>query len=473
MTPQTGGAEMDQERLRQFTLFAGLSGRDLEWLLGQAQPRELAEGELLVEEGTPGGALYIIVEGTFDVTKRSGESEVLLSVCGPGEVIGELSVLSDTPRTASVRATRPGTVLEIGQETFRQLLASSPSAAMDVIRTVAARLQNTESMLRQQEKMAALGTLAAGLAHELNNPAAAARRSAVQLAEAVAGWEAASRRLAGLGLEAAAAARLDEVREGLLERARQPARLDALVRSDLESELQDWLEGLGLEEAWELAPTLVEFGWDQASLETLAQDLAPAQRPTALQWLAAGCAVYGLLNEVWHGSERISEIVRSVKSYAYLDQAPIQEVDVHEGLENTVVILRSKLKEGVEVERDYARDLPPIEAYASELNQVWTNLIDNAIDAMDGRGVLGLRTYGRDGQVVVEVSDTGPGIAPEAQERIFEPFYTTKPPGQGTGLGLHITYNIVVHKHQGRIEVDSEPGRTVFRVRLPVQLERR
>jgi signal transduction histidine kinase len=192
-----------------------------------------------------------------------------------------------------------------------------------------------------------------------------------------------------------------------------------------------------------------------------------------VRWLAAGCLVHSLQDEVGQSAARISQIVKAVKSYTYLDQAPVQEVDVHEGLESTLVILRNKLKSGVSVTRQYATDLPRIEAYASELNQVWTNLIDNAIDAMGGQGELVLRTYARDGQVVVEVQDTGPGIPEEIRPRLFEPFFTTKPPGSGTGLGLHIVYDIVANKHGGEIHLISRPGATCFQVVLPVQLKGR
>jgi signal transduction histidine kinase len=247
--------------------------------------------------------------------------------------------------------------------------------------------------------------------------------------------------------------------------------LDPLARSDRESDMQAWLEGIGIDEGWELAPALVASGWELESLRKLAPAFDPETLVLVVRWLAAGCAVYSLLNETHMGAERISEIVKSVKAYSYLDQAPIQEVDVHEGLENTLVILRHKTKEGIHITRDYAPDLPHIEAYGSELNQVWTNIIDNAVDAMNGQGELTLRTRANDGKVTVEIEDTGPGIPKEIQQRIFEPFFTTKPPGQGTGLGLHISYTIV-NKHYGQLRVESQPGRTAFQVTLPLQLPR-
>jgi signal transduction histidine kinase len=213
-------------------------------------------------------------------------------------------------------------------------------------------------------------------------------------------------------------------------------------------------------------------GWSRDELERLAERFSSTQLPVVVRWLGTGSSVYGLLEEVGTSAEGISEIVKAVKTYSYLDQAPIQEVDIKESLENTLVILRSKIKVGVSITRDYADNVPCVEAYGSELNQVWTNIIDNAINAMQGQGELVLRTYTRDGDVVVEIIDNGPGIPPEVQPRIFDPFFTTKGPGVGTGLGLHIAYNIVVHKHRGQIQVASKPGETRFRVVLPVQLAR-
>jgi len=244
-----------------------------------------------------------------------------------------------------------------------------------------------------------------------------------------------------------------------------------LARGDRESDAQAWLEDRGIDRAWELAPTLVTFGWDADTLQSLADTFADDQLSVIAPWLGVGSSVYALLDEVGRSAERISEIVGAVKSYSFLDQAPVQDVDVHQGLDNTLVILRHKLKQGVRVRRDYDAGLPRIEAYGSELNQVWTNIIDNAIDAMQGQGELTIRTYADDGHVVVEIADSGPGIPPHIQSRIFEPFFTTKPPGVGTGLGLNIAYN-VVQRHMGRITVTSQPGETRFQVRLPIQLKR-
>jgi signal transduction histidine kinase len=229
---------------------------------------------------------------------------------------------------------------------------------------------------------------------------------------------------------------------------------------------------MGVEEAWEIAPVLVSFGWQASDLESALEPFTEEQVPAVVPWLSAGASAYGLLNEVRNSAERISEIVRSVKTFTYLDQAPIQQVDVHDGLESTLVMLRHNIKAGVSVKKEYAPDLPQIEAYGSELNQVWTNLMDNAISAMGGKGELTIKTYVHGTNVIVEIADNGPGIPPEVQARIFEPFFTTKGPGVGTGLGLHIVWNIVVDKHHGNVKVTSRPGATCFQVTLPIRLSR-
>jgi signal transduction histidine kinase len=473
-------SSMSQDFLRQFPLFAGLSEEDLERLCDMAKTENLAAGTVLMKEGTQGDALYVILDGTFEITKRSHGRDLWIATRGPGEMLGEISLLERTPRSATVRAATDCRLLKINREDFQQLLTKSSTAAMAMLRTVTARLRNTELMLRQSEKMAALGTLSAGLAHELNNPAAAVSRSSTQLRESLAGLQ---RHAAGLGalnpsLEAMAV--VNSLRMELPGRAASLVRLDPLARSDLEGEVGGWLEEQGVDQSWELAPAVVALGWDTADLERLTTPFTTAQKPVFLCWLATACSVYALLDEVSQGVGRISEIVKAVKSYSYLDQAPVQLVDVHEGIENTLVILQHKLKGGVTVIKDYAADPPRIEAYASELNQVWTNLIDNAIDAMNGHGELRIRTYGQDkprdggarSEIIVEISDSGPGIPPEVQGRIFDAFFTTKELGKGTGLGLHITYNIIVNQHHGEIKVESQPGQTIFRVTLPVQINK-
>jgi signal transduction histidine kinase len=459
------------DELRRIPLFAGLSEEDLERLYQMAETVSVPAGQLVLQEGDPGDALYVVLHGELEITKRQGGQDILLAVSRAGEFLGEMSLLEQRPRSASVRTLRESRLLVISQAAFQTLLSCSPSAPLRILHTLTSRLRNNESVLMQNEKMAALGTLAAGLAHELNNPAAAIRRSAAQLRDALTEREHLAAELSTLTNDPHQAKMISILQEETAKRTTTPVPSDPLSLSDQEDELQEWLEDHSVEQAWELAPVLISFGWEREELERLTEHFSTIQLPVVVQWLAASSSVYGLLEEVGKSAEAISEIVKAVKTYSYLDQAPIQEVDLEESLENTLVILRPKIKPGISIARDYADDVPRIEAYGSELNQVWTNIIDNAIDAVRGQGELILCTYAKDNDViVVEITDNGPGIPPEIQPRIFEPFFTTKAPGVGTGLGLHIAYNIVVHKHHGQIQVASKPGETRFRVTLPIRL---
>jgi signal transduction histidine kinase len=437
-----------------------------------AETVSVPAGQLVLREGDPGDSLYVVLDGELEVTRRQGDREVLLSSYRAGQFFGEMALLEQAPRSASVRTLRESRLLAIDQGAFQTLLACSPSAPFKILRTVTSRLRSTESMLIQNEKMAALGTLAAGLAHELNNPAAAILRSVAQLRDALAELERSAPQLGSLADESHQKEALGSLQTEVSTRTTATPPYDPLTLSEQEDVLQDWLEDHSVDEAWELAPTLASFGWQTDELERLAGRFSPTQLPVVVRWLGAKSSVYGLLEEVEKSAEAMSEIVKAVKTYSYLDQAPIQGVDVRETLENTLVLLRPKVGSDMSIRRDYANDLPRIEAYGSELNQVWTNIIDNALDAMQFRGELTLRTYAGDDTVTVEVTDNGPGIPPEIQPRIFEPFFTTKGPGAGTGLGLHIAYNIVVHKHHGQIQVSSKPNETRFRVVLPVRLAR-
>jgi signal transduction histidine kinase len=330
-------------------------------------------------------------------------------------------------------------------------------------------LAQNEALLHQQEKMAALGTLSAGLAHELNNPAAAAQRSASLLKETQSRWLALTHEIEAVAYKENKTDWLNDLMSETTRHFEIPVKLDALEKIHMVDQLQAWLEANGVESAWELAPAMVNFGWDVESLEKLKKatffDLS-------IQWLGTSCLMNGLLSEVQQTTERLSQIVLAMKTYTYLDQAPLLEVDVHEGLENTLVIMQHKLKQGVTVRREYSPDLPRIEAYASELNQVWTNIIDNAVDAMNGKGEIILKTYKEDNHVIVEIVDNGPGIPEEIRSRIYEPFFTTKPPGKGTGLGLHISHDIIANRHHGQLLVESKPGETKFKVVLPVKMSK-
>jgi signal transduction histidine kinase len=334
------------------------------------------------------------------------------------------------------------------------------------------KLRDLEVTLRQSEKLATIGRLSAGMAHELNNPAAAAQRSAGQLRAAVAQLQDTQLHLGGLDLSSAQREMLVQLDRTAQERATHPTDMDALAQSDRASHLEGWLEEQGIEHAWEHAPTLAGMAYESGDLAALRQTFSAQQFPAVIAWLSHTSTVYGLLEEIAQGAGRIAELVKALKTYTYLDRAPVQLVDVHEGLDSTLVMLRSKLKGGITVRREYASDLPRIEAYASELNQVWTNLIDNAADAMQGKGEVVLRTRQEGEWVVVDVEDNGPGVPEAIQPKVFDPFFTTKQPGAGTGLGLNISHNIIVQKHGGAIGVTSQPGRTRFEVKLPIRLSK-
>lgn len=330
------------------------------------------------------------------------------------------------------------------------------------------RLDEAHNQLIIQEKMASLGKLSAGMAHELNNPAAAAQRGAAQLQAMFSEWQSIQLRMGEQKLAPMQMEKLVELDRIARERARKPADLNALARSDQEVALERWLNARGIEKTWELVPSLVSLGFGERDLDALEDIFIPQQFSLVLDWLRCTHAIYSVVSEIGLGTGRISEIVKALKTYTYMDQAPVQSVDVREGLDNTLIILHNKLKKGINVIRQYAEDLPVIQAYASELNQVWTNIIDNAIDAMDGKGTLIVRARKVPPWVVVEIEDDGHGIPREIQSKIFDPFFTTKGPGAGTGLGLNISRNLVVQKHHGQITVNSKPGSTCFTVRLPI-----
>jgi signal transduction histidine kinase len=462
---------MIKEFLEKVSLFANLPEADLDRICGMVEEVRLAAGEELFAEGSPGERAYIIKEGQLEVIKVSGGREVLLDVQGVGAVIGEMALLEKVPRMAAVRARTDCVLLAIHQDQLDHLLDTSASAARAMLRTVLTRWRNTEAMLRQSERMAQLGTLSAGVAHELNNPAAAVQRGASQLQDAIQQTEVAYLQLDQFALSDKEWEIVRKLGQQAREQAAYPPELDALARSDREGELETWLEAQGVPDAWEYASTLVNLSYGDGELAVLTEHFASERLATVIRWLDATYSVSSLLTEVDQGAGRISEIVKALKSYSYLDQAPVQAVDLHEGLDDTLVILRSKLQPGISVRREYAPDLPKIQAYGSELNQVWTNILDNAIDALEGEGQITIRTR-QDGKwVVVEIEDNGPGIPSDIQTRVFDSFFTTKPPGKGTGLGLDISYKIIVNKHRGDIKVTSQPGQTSFQVKLPLNFE--
>ena len=457
--------------LKKIPLFASLPEHDLDRLCEMVTEVNLPAGAELFAEGSPGDQAYVIKEGEIEILKASSGRSVLIAVRKPGEVIGEMALLEAAPRFASGRARIDSVLLAISHAQLEELLNTSPSAARAMLFTITSRLRSTELMLKQSEKMAQLGTLTAGIAHELNNPAAAAQRGAAQMITAMERLQQLQFRINQFNYSQAVQDELLQLVKLARERGTKPIEMDSLDRSDRESELEVWLDEHHVQNGWELAPYLANLGFEVSQLDGLAELFARDQLPVIITWIGEAFVVYSLLAEINQGTTRISEIVKSLKTYVYLDQAPVQAVDLHEGLDNTLVILRYKLKQGITIKREYTIDLPHIQAFGSELNQVWTNIIDNAIDAMDGHGEIILRTRQDGDWVVVEIEDNGPGISPDIQDKIFSPFFTTKSVGKGTGLGLNTTYNIV-QKHGGEIKVFSQPGKTRFQICLPINFEK-
>ncbi|HET7772167.1 MAG TPA: response regulator [Chloroflexota bacterium] len=331
-----------------------------------------------------------------------------------------------------------------------------------------------EVIMRQQDKLATIGKLSAGMAHELNNPAAAAQRGAAQLRDAVSALETAVMALDSAALSDSHLARLQDLRTHAARRAATPISLGTLERSDREADLERWLEEHKVTQPWELAPPLIDAGFTTQDLKDATQDLPKEHVPPVLSWLAATTTVLSLIAQISHGAGRIVELVQALKSYSYMDQAPAQLVDVHQGLDSTLVMLRSKLKR-IEVRRDYQAQPPTIQAYGSELNQVWTNILDNAADVLDSpdasgvsSGVITIRTRRDADHLTVEIEDNGPGIPDSLRASVFDPFVTSKPPGHGLGLGLNISHTIICQRHKGTLAVDSRPGQTRFTATLPV-----
>jgi len=326
--------------------------------------------------------------------------------------------------------------------------------------------------MRQSEKLATLGKLSAGLAHELNNPATAALRGSKQLNNTIPKLEIAQFELGEMNFSGEQRNVLETYKKLILGKAKQPASLDPLIRSDREHEIEAWLEEKDIADPWELAAMLVNVGFNTEELSGLAGSFSTEQFRTVITSLSHIYFTHSLLEEIGQGVGRITEIVKALKSYSYRDQAPMQSVDIHEGLNNTLVMLQSELREGITVQRKFTESLPCIQAYGNELNQVWTNIIDNAISAMNGNGKITIKTAQEGDWIVVRIRDTGAGIPEDIQSKIFDPFFTTKPPGEGTGLGLNISHNIIVKKHKGKISVYSVPGDTCFEIRLPLRIEK-
>jgi signal transduction histidine kinase len=425
----------------------------------------LSPGEVLFREGDTTHSFYVVLDGEIKITKQLGAEELLITIHRRGEFTGDLAMLTGGICQATASSINISKVIKF--DDFKELLKGCPDSVDLFIPTLAERSKELEVRLRQQEKLAALGKLSAGLAHELNNPAAAGRRAAKQLFSAIADFQAQMLDLRGKHFAAEHRQLLQDLQKQAMAQQGK-LKLSPLEQSDREDALGDWLEEQNVANSWQLASTLVTAGIEPANLEPLVAAMSSEAFNEALIWLEATLTMNDLVGEVEQSTSRISDLVTAIKNYSYMDRGDLQEVDLHEGLDNTLQILHHKLKYGVKVDREYSPDIPKISAYGSKLNQVWTNLIDNAIDGMNGKGELTIRTGLENNCILVEITDNGSGISPEIKARIFEPFFTSKDVGKGTGLGLDISRRIVVQDHKGNIRFDSQPGKTNFQVRLPI-----
>lgn len=458
--------------LRKVPLFAQLKDDELR-CVEQGEELWLSAGEEFITEGEPAENFYVLLEGQVRVTKKMAENKEIANVHGPGAFLGELPILLGIPYEVTGRTLTQSHLFRIKKESFWQMIATCPSTTQEILRTMAQRVQGIAALSQQQAKLISLGTLAAGLAHELNNPAAAAGRATIQLHQIFQALPSLSIKVyQRKNMKPEQLAYVADLEHNLVTEytSKSSLHLDALTESDKEEQITSWLGTHGVTDSWKLAQTLVSAGLDTVHLDTIRNNLPLDSLPDVLSWLDARLSSEVLLKEIEQSTVRISELVKAIKTYSYMDQAPIQEIDVHEGLESTMTILGHKLKAGsITVTREYDRTLPRISAYGSELNQVWTNIIDNAIDAIGERhGNISLRTKRENNNIVVEISDDGLGIPQDIQSRIFEQFFTTKGVGKGTGLGLSISYSIVVGMHKGDISFNSKPGDTRFEIRLPI-----
>jgi len=459
---------MDQATLklvRSTPLFSGLTDEQL----GCIEPGEVIEvpaGTVLVAEGERYPFFFVVLEGEVRLSRTYDRQSILMGVIKPGKYTGEVTLLLDIPWVAAARVGKTAKLFRLGQDDFWRMLSGCHSVAREIFQFAAAKMRNMEGYSQQREKLASLGTMAAGLAHELNNPAAAAGRAAAHLRETTDKAQALLCQLSKI-LTHDQWRDLAFASQDATERlARAPA-LDHIERSDRADKIAAWLQARSVATPWDLAPTFVSADVDISWLEELAAKLPPGGNADALSWLESRLNLKLLLSQIEQSTGRISELVKAMKSYSHMGQSSMQEVDIHDGLESTLLMLGHKLK-NVTLNRVFDRSIPRVMAYGSELNQVWTNLIDNAIDAVNGTGKICIGTCQEDDQLVVEIVDNGSGIPPGVQSHMFEPFFTTKPVGAGTGLGLIISNRIVADRHGGEIEFESKPGETRFKVRLPV-----
>ncbi len=462
-------AERFAADLRKVSVFSDLPEDELEWVAQRMEEVRFAAGEIYGHPGEPLDYLAVVLEGELQL-ERKGMPGAPVVMATAGQVTGMLPFSRLTHFKGISRAVLASRVLRLHKKHFPDMLQRVPELGQRLVALMSDRIRETTRMETQQEKLMALGKLSAGLAHELNNPATAARRAALNLREAMDNVRSASLKFLEHPLSPAQREAILQVEKESADKAAArigPAE-DPLELSDREEQIATWLEQHGVDESWKIAAVLAEAGANTEKLDGLKGLLGPELVGAGLKRIAAVITIFGLIHEIDNSTRRISDLVTAIKRYSYMDQSPIQEVDLKEDLENTLKIFGHRIKEGVAVVRGYDPELPRICGYGSELNQVWTNLIDNAIDAMGGKGELRIRTLRELDAAIVEIGDSGPGVPENIQSRIFEPFFTTKKVGEGTGLGLDTAMRIV-RKHHGAVELKSKPGDTRFRVRLPIK----
>jgi signal transduction histidine kinase len=452
------------QELSRVAAFADLPEEQIGWFLSQAKEVQLKAGEVYARQGDPADAMFVLLEGEFEWRGEFG-GETVVFPGKMGDVTGALPFSRMKQFTVTGRAMTDGRILRFPGSLFPALIQQMPELVRRLVGVMADRIRETTRLEQQRDRLAALGKLSAGLAHELNNPASAAKRAAAQLRATLHRVKEASHELGRRELKAEQKSEIEKLEAFFTQRDDPPP--DPLTVSDLEDQIDSLLRRHGQNDLWQLAAELAQRGIKPEALESLFANLDVDTARAALVRIAASLEIANLLKEIESSTSRISDLVRAIKEYTFMDQSPVQNVDVVKSLETTLTILNHKLKKGVTVHRDYQPIPLLVNSFGSELNQVWTNLIDNAIDAMSGKGDLRVRTFRDNGCVVVEIADNGPGISPEVKPHIFEPFFTTKGVGEGTGLGLD-TVQRIVKKHRGNIQVNSQPGDTRFQVWLPM-----
>jgi len=445
-------------------VFAGLPDDQIAWFIGHAEELRLAAGDSYFRQGDPADGMFVVLEGQLQARGEIGGETVVIAI-KPGDVTGLLPFSRMKQFSVGVRAVTDARVLRFPSSLFPDLVQKMPELTQRLVGVMSDRIREITRLEQQRDRLASLGKLSAGLAHELNNPASAAKRAASQLRDLLRKIRDASHELGSRDLTAAQKAEIEKLETAFVQSNEVPP--DALTISDLEEQIDSLLRSHGQNDLWQMAADLARKNVKPEALESLFSILDADTARAALVRIAASVEVATLLNEIESATSRISDLGRAIKEYTYMDQTPLQNVDIVNSLETTLTILNHKLKHGVVVQRDYQRVPLLVNSFGSELNQVWTNIIDNAIDAMSGQGELRVRTYREDNCVVVEIADNGPGISSDIQSHIFEPFFTTKGVGEGTGLGLD-TVQRIVKKHRGNIQVNSKPGDTRFQVWLPL-----